>query len=301
VTVCAGRARSASHTMHQSAEQRRLAAFEEGLARLSAAVDGGAARERSWLERLRAGLVAFLAFFDDEPGWGRLLVCYAPPSGAARALRCEQRVLGVLTSLLDDGGPLVIGELAPEPQLIAELLAGGVVAVIRKRLLEHDERSFVELAPALMAFIIEPYLGETAARAELAGRSAPAGDEALEEAVGRGAVEHTPVELPVLLTPRTLLALRAIEAAPRSSNRGVAELAGLRDEGQTSKLLGRLKQRGLIENVGAGAARGEANAWLLTGRGRFVLGLTGGMPHAAPPARRGAAWRGDAAGGGGAK
>jgi hypothetical protein len=69
--------------------------------------------------------------------------------------------------------------------------------------------------------------------------------------------------------------LRAIDAAPGSSNREVAQRAELSDEGQTSKLLGRLERRGLIENVGLGAAYGEPNAWLLTGDGRQVVTAIG--------------------------
>ena len=65
-----------------------------------------------------------------------------------------------------------------------------------------------------------------------------------------------------------MLVLRAIAQAPRSNNRAIAQAAGLSDEGQTSKLLSRLKHQGLVENVGLGQAYGEPNAWLLTREGR---------------------------------
>ena len=58
--------------------------------------------------------------------------------------------------------------------------------------------------------------------------------------------------------------LHAIAQTPYLNNREVAQAAGLADEGQASKLLARLEGRGVIENVGVGAARGEPNAWLLT-------------------------------------
>jgi DNA-binding MarR family transcriptional regulator len=74
----------------------------------------------------------------------------------------------------------------------------------------------------------------------------------------------------VRATYRTVRVLRAIGSSPGSSNRAVADAAGLRDEGQTSKLLKRLRRRGLIENVGGGQACGAPNAWLLTARGRRV-------------------------------
>ena len=84
-------------------------------------------------------MVALLGFLDDEPGWGRLLFLDAPLQDVG-ALRCEQRVLGVLTGLMDDGSPQVIAELMPEPQLTAELVIGGVFSVVRAR---HDPRAIV--------------------------------------------------------------------------------------------------------------------------------------------------------------
>ncbi len=42
------------------------------------------------------------------------------------------------------------------------------------------------------------------------------------------------------------------------------------DQGQISKLLGRLEHLGLIENTGMGALRGEPNAWRLTHRGSEI-------------------------------
>jgi hypothetical protein len=88
-----------------AAEERRLEAFEEALARLSETVGEAAVRERSWLSRVRAGLVAFLAFFDDEPGWGHALLREAPAAQGALALHHRARLSGVLSGLLDDGAP----------------------------------------------------------------------------------------------------------------------------------------------------------------------------------------------------
>lgn len=111
-----------------------------------------------------------------------------------------------------------------------------------------------------MNSIVRPCLEDAAAQVGLAG--APASQESAPV-----------VKLPVRATHRTIEVLRAIASAPRSSNRQIAEIAGLADEGQTSKLLGRLERQGVIENVGFGSARGEPNAWLLTGSGRRAVEL----------------------------
>ncbi len=151
---------------------------EEGLERLTRTVEEAAAHAGDWRDRVRAGLVALLGFLDDEPDWARLLLLEAPLDDVGAFLR-EQRTLGVLTTLLDDGSPQAIGEVTLHPELTAELVAGGVFAVIRAHVLDERDRPLVELAPSLMAFLVAPYLGQGAAQAELAGTPAPEGEGAV--------------------------------------------------------------------------------------------------------------------------
>ena len=72
------------------------------------------------------------------------------------------------------------------------------------------------------------------------------------------------------LTHRTACVLRAIAEHPGASNREVANLAGIVDQGQISKLLSRLENLELIVNVGQGGYRGAPNAWTLSPRGEQV-------------------------------
>jgi AcrR family transcriptional regulator len=248
------------------------AAYEHGLTRLLRTVTAAAGRQDGWLERIRSGVVALLGFFDDYPFWSQLLVLDAPISGAV-AFECRQQLQDVLARLLDHyqradnvpGSPLLT------PALTGELIVGGVFSVIRTSVLENDDRQLVELAPSLMAFIVAPYLGPAAAQAELEG--SPYGrSDTLAREPGR-ARAHSVAQLPIRATHRTTMVLRAIAQVPYSNNREVAQAAELVDEGQTSKLLTRLERRGVIENVGIGAARGEPNAWLLTPEGQRVLEL----------------------------
>jgi hypothetical protein len=244
-------------------EECVLGAFDEALWRCSRAIDRAVKDKRGWLGRLRAGLVAFLGFLDDERVWGRLLVEQTPQVDLLVALSCERRVLALLVGLLDEGAPLSGGgDFTPDPFLTGELVTGGVVSVVRARMREQAQSAggepFVALAPTLMSFIVRPYLGQAAAQAELTGT--PASDS-----------EPPAHTLPVRATHRTAAVLDAIGGAPRSSNRQIAEIAGLVDEGQASKLLWRLAQRGVIENLGRGQSFGEPNAWLLTSYGRQVL------------------------------
>jgi DNA-binding MarR family transcriptional regulator len=133
-------------------------------------------------------------------------------------------------------------------------------------MLEEGGGSLVELAPSLMSFIVVPYLGQATASVEQAGR--------------RAAETHVPVRTdelevasPLPFSYRTALVLRVIDCAPRSSNREIAEAAGLADEGQTSHLLRRLARRGLIEKVTPRNGSRRENAWLLTRCGQRVIEL----------------------------
>jgi hypothetical protein len=167
-----------------------------------------------------------------------------------------------------------------------------VLSVIRTSLLEGRDGKLVELAPSLMAFIVVPYLGQAAAKAELEGRPSLAADVEPESDVARAQAISRASELPIRATHRTRLVLRAIALAPYSNNREIAQAAGLADEGQTSKLLARLERKGVIENVGVGAARGEPNAWLLTASGKHAVELigeslaSGAAPRRSTSARR---------------
>jgi hypothetical protein len=77
------------------------------------------------------------------------------------------------------------------------------------------------------------------------------------------------------VTYRTARILEGIAARPGASNRQAAQYAGIADQGQASKLLARLRLLGLIDNGGAGHAKGEPNAWSLTALGEQVSGRLG--------------------------
>jgi AcrR family transcriptional regulator len=271
----AGVTDSEFHTLFATFEECYEAAYEEGVERLSGAVATAAGGEDGWLERVRSGLVALLGFFDDHPSWARLLVRDAPVA-ASMSLERRQRLQEVLARLLEHRGPANASTGSPSvmPALTGELVVGGVFSVIRSSMLANEGEKLVELAPSLMAFIVASYLGQAAARAELEG--SPYGRNNVPVAqpgMSRRRAISRAGELPIRATHRTTLVLRAIAQTPYLNNREVAQAAGLVDEGQASKLLARLESRGVIENVGVGAARGEPNAWLLTASGRRAVEL----------------------------
>jgi hypothetical protein len=126
-----------------------------------------------------------------------------------------------------------------------------------------------------MSMIVLPWLGPAAARRERT-RPAPAPPS---EAGGAPAPPRSGRELPrgapMRMTNRTARVLEFIaEQGGRGSapgNREVAAGAGISNDGQISKLLGRLESLGLMVNGNAAHALGEPNAWTLTPLGLQVV------------------------------
>jgi AcrR family transcriptional regulator len=266
---------SVAHVVERSGVSRRtfyelftdredcfLAAFDDALALASERVLPEYLGEGKWRKQTRAALIALLSFLDDEPSAGRLLICESLSAGAKTAVR-RGRVLALLAAALEEGR----GESASArdlPALTAEGLVGGVLSVIHARILEPGHAPLVELASQLMSMIALPYLGAAAARSELE-RPVPARSRDRESA--------KPLSDPfkdagMRLTYRTVRVLLTISEHPGASNRLVGEAAGITDQGQISKLLGRLQRVELISNAGLGPGQGAPNSWSLTTSGR---------------------------------
>ncbi len=79
-----------------------LAAFELGLALARERVLDACETQDSWLGRVRAGLIAFLGFLEDEPRLGRVLVCESV-SGGPRVLQRRAEAIEQLAHLVDEG------------------------------------------------------------------------------------------------------------------------------------------------------------------------------------------------------
>jgi hypothetical protein len=247
----------------ESVPECLFAAYDQGVARVSRLVTEATKCADGWHERVRAALSALLVFFDEEPGWARLLLGGSPLDGEAELERRQQplqplaRVLVAETQAQENNS----GWYVPWSELTAELVVGGIVSVLRTRIREGAREPFVELTSSLLAFTMAQYPGSSANLDAERKANTNGGDSQLQR-------------LPVRVTYRTTRVLNAIGDSPGLSNRDIAEAAGLTDEGQTSRLLRRLEDRCLVQNVGVGHAYGGANAWLLTAYGERVLDAT---------------------------
>jgi AcrR family transcriptional regulator/DNA-binding MarR family transcriptional regulator len=245
------------------------AAFEQALGRASERVLAAYGSQRAWRERIGTGLLALLEFLDHEPILGRMLIVEAM-SGGPRTLARRNEAMARITMAVDAGRGSADKASLPASPLTAEAIVGGAFSVIHARMAQAGHAPLVSLTGPLMSMIVMPYLGAAAARRELE-RPAPYPREE------RGHVESGQLladpfkEAGMRLTYRTVRALTAIVERPGASNRAIAQAAGVGDQGQISKLLGRLERIGLVANTGLGPGTGTPNAWTLTDKGRQVV------------------------------
>jgi AcrR family transcriptional regulator len=267
---------SVAHVVERSGVSRRtfyetfadredcfLAAFDDALAFASQRVVPAYAAKSKWRERVRAGLVAFLSFLDEEPVIGRLLVVESLTGGGARVLERRSRVLAQVAAAVDEGR----GQSASAtglPLLTAEGLVGGALSIVHARISDPDREPLLGLANQLMGMIVLPYLGPSAARRELERPVEPSLSDHRDTRLLADPFKETGMRL----TYRTVRVLLTVAEYPNASNRSIGETAGISDQGQISKLLGRLQRLGLISNAGLAPGQGAPNAWTLTETGR---------------------------------
>jgi AcrR family transcriptional regulator len=257
------------YEMFASRERCMVALLDEAAERVRRELEAAGLNDAEWRERVRGGLWVILSFLDAEPVLARVCVVQALHGGPGALERREQLLAG-LAAILDEGrGQGARGE---ECTLVtAEGLVGGAFGVVYARLRSGDRRPLTGLLDELMGMIALQYLGPRAARREQR-RAAPAPRPALPARWNVSPrTERDPLdEVNMRLTYRTARVLGCVARQPGASNRGVADGAGIADPGQISKLLGRLKRLGLIENDGGEHAQGEPNAWRLTALGKQI-------------------------------
>jgi AcrR family transcriptional regulator len=271
------RARVSRRTFYELFDNREdclLAILEDVVAQIEDEIAATDLVALPWRERVRAGLWTILCFLDREPALARVCVAQAL-RGGPRVLARREEILARLASAVDEGR--VENARAREcPSLTAEGLVGATLSIVHTRLTRGERGPLGELFGELMGMIVLPYLGPAAARREQrgtrafsSGRKMPAGLKSPTR-LPELALEDPLAGVPMRLTYRTALVLEAIAKRPGVSNRVVADLADVSDQGQISKLLARLQRLGLIANAGAGHAKGEPNAWTLTALGHQV-------------------------------
>jgi AcrR family transcriptional regulator len=163
VTQIVRRAGVSSGTFYALFEDRQdclTAVFEEAVAiatkHMSAAYD----TQATWVDRIRAAVLALLELLDEERELARLCVGHAVASSAM--LMRREEVLDQLSVSIDEGRSASRAAGNPPP-LAAQAVLGGALGLIYSELSARDARSMVELLNPLMFWIVLPYLGVSAA------------------------------------------------------------------------------------------------------------------------------------------
>ena len=160
VTAGAGVSSRTFYKYFETVEECYLAAFDQAVEVMKPAVVEAYESEEDWVEALRAGLDALLAGFSAEPDMARLLTAEPFVAGPQAALR-HRELIESLAPCLRKGRELAGHELPPSAELG---LLGSANSLIGRRAFSTDDTDFESLAPDLMQFLLNPYLGPAEAR-----------------------------------------------------------------------------------------------------------------------------------------
>lgn len=261
VIVRAGVSRKTFYDVFANCEDCMVALFDSAVEQARAAMP---ARPREpWREGTRTALAQILRLIDQEPGLGRFCLVEVL-AGGDQLVKRRTELAAELAELIDRGRGCAPASRKPPP-VTAEGVVGAIAYILHKRLYRTPNESVSDLLGPLMSIVVMPYLGDAAARDELA-RPAPEGKSLPRRGASPG---HSLTGLS-RLTYRTALVLSVIREHPGSSNQAVGRRAGIADQGQISKLLNRLARNELIENRRRGQRYSVPNAWHLTAHGEAI-------------------------------
>ncbi len=267
ITARAHVSRRTFYELFENREECLVAVLDHAaeLIATEAAVAGIA--ELSWRERVRTGLWIVLSVLEREPVLAQVCIVHSARGGSL-VLERRAELLGQLAAVVDAGRFENVRGCECTP-LTAEGLVGAALTIVHGRLWREDAEPLTGLFEELLGMIMLPYIGVAAVRREQT-RPTPAPLGALPHEESQAVAEDPLRDLPMRLTYRTARVLESVADDPGASNRQVGERSGIGDQGQVSKLLGRLKGLGLLSNGGGGHLRGEPNAWVLTLKGEQV-------------------------------
>ena len=271
ITERAGISRRTFYEMFENREECLLAVLEGAVSRITTEIIEAKLEGLPWRERVREGLWRILCFFDWDPALARVCVLESR-RGEAAALAYRQRILDKLAKIVQEGGKDT-SNANTTASLTAHGVVGGIAEVLYSRLLNSPDEPLRDLLGQLVGMIVLPYMGIAAAAREQARPAPPIGFSELPQKESNASTapngDSDPLAaLPMRLTYRTALVLQAVAEHPGQSNRQVADLVGISDQGQASKLLSRLAQLGLLTN--SVHVKGERNKWTLTPTGKQV-------------------------------
>jgi AcrR family transcriptional regulator len=171
VCMRAGVARRAFHELYADREDCFLAAFDDIVARGCVCIVDACRETEEWTETIKAGLSALLAFFDEQPLAARF-VALETFTVSTRVLWRRSRLLDRFAEVVHAGGcaafaPADRSRSAPSRDIARELVVKAH-SIVFEGVVYGRSGELTSLAAPLASMIVLPYVGEAAARRELA-------------------------------------------------------------------------------------------------------------------------------------
>jgi AcrR family transcriptional regulator len=183
VIARAGVSRKTFYEHFSDKEECFLAAYDETLAEVMGATTAGFEVGDEWPDRVREGLIAFLAVLADKPDAARMCIVEVLAAGPKALARREAAIRG-FTHFIDAGrleAPRGI------PTFTAVGVLGGINEVLYAEIRRGAARDLPRLLPDVLYWVLLPFLGHEAANEErrLADELQREEEVAAREAAGR--------------------------------------------------------------------------------------------------------------------
>ena len=154
----AGVSRATFYEYFDNREDCLLAVFDEAAVELQRRMKTAAAEADEWPDQVRAALAAFLEYAVANPALARTCIVESVTVGPVAMERYE-RALRTFVPLFRIGRK--VGEANGElPDELEDLIIGGLVWMVHRRLLRNEIDEIRALLPTMMEFALVPYMGE---------------------------------------------------------------------------------------------------------------------------------------------
>jgi AcrR family transcriptional regulator len=162
ILSAAGVSRRTFYDQYRNKEEAFLAAFDDGAERLFGMVTAAIGPHESWVDRVEAGLAAFLDTLAAEPTLAHLCVVGVLAAGP-KALARRDAVIKRFEELIREGRDRLPDDVMV-PGIAEETIVGGIHEVVYSRLVRGEAAALPALLPDLLHAVLLPFLGPEAAR-----------------------------------------------------------------------------------------------------------------------------------------
>jgi AcrR family transcriptional regulator len=180
IIVTAGVSRRTFYEHFKNKDDAFLAAYDEAATRIMSAVRVAYSSHKLFVDRVRAGVEAFLTLLAADPSFARMCIVEVMAAGP-EAVRRRNTAMGSFASMIEENARELLNR-PPPSAITAETVVGGIYDVIFTRIRQGDVRRLPELVPDLVYSALLPYVGPADAEGARRRVATPAPARAVEGA-----------------------------------------------------------------------------------------------------------------------